>query len=209
MNNVLCLTEDNFNIGQLFLNHVYMITKYLAEYYILDSINCNKIDGEIFRVGNIMPRVSDCKFQYNIRDNAFLSRLQTIISLKAIPESYENLFFDLSPVDLCAKAIMKILCLNKKQTIYHIYNNNKATVKELLQLVGIEPEIVSNQEMIKLTKNLDNPLSVHVLNDLRRRNFIETPTENNITISILNSNDFYWNELDKKYVDSLIDLLKL
>ena len=79
-NNEICLSEDDFNIGQIFNNHVYMITKYLAEYHVLQAFNSNKIEGKIFRLGNIMPRLSDNAFQYNFKDNAIATKLQIIFN---------------------------------------------------------------------------------------------------------------------------------
>lgn len=201
------LTEENFNIDQSFNNQVYMITKYLAEYYVLEAINAGKIDGKIFRLGNIMPRISDNTFQYNSKDNAMFSRLHTIIDLKCMPKSYENLPLDFSPVDLCAKSIVKLIGLNDEQTIYHIYNNNQTTVKDFLKLSGIDCKVVSNQEMSNLIKDSADPFSAHILNDLQSSNFVETPANNEITTHILNSNNFYWNKIDENYANNLTDLL--
>ena len=107
-NENLSLTEQDFNIGQKFNNQVYMITKYLAEYNVLTAINDNKIKGYIFRLGNIMPRSTDGLFQHNKNDNAFISRLHTFTKLHSFTDTFSNIKIDLSPVDLCAKSILKL-----------------------------------------------------------------------------------------------------
>lgn len=206
LDNKICLTEDDFNIGQIFNNHVYMITKYLAEYHVLQAFNSGKIEGKIFRLGNIMPRLSDNVFQYNFKDNAIITKLQTILELQCIPESYSNLILDFSPVDLCAKAIVKLLSLSDNQTIYHIYNNNMIRLEKLLNFSKINCKIVTDDEMINLVKNSSNPLSAHILDDLINNKLLLTPTDNEKTTFILNSNDFYWNLTDKKYIDKFLDL---
>ena len=183
-----------------------MITKYLAEYHVLQAFNSGKIEGKIFRLGNIMPRLSDNVFQYNFKDNAIVTKLQTILELQCIPESYSNLILDFSPVDLCAKAIVKLLSLSDNQTIYHIYNNNMIRLEKLLNFSKINCKIVTDDEMINLVKNSSNPLSAHILDDLINNKLLLTPTDNEKTTFILNSNDFYWNLTDEKYIDKFLDL---
>lgn len=200
----LLLTEYDFNINQQFNNQVYMITKYLAEYNILTAINDGEIKGSIFRLGNIMPRFSDSLFQANAKDNAFISRLKTFIKVKAITEDYMNLKIDLSPVDLCAESILKIMKCNKNQTIYHIFNNNLVSVKQILNNLNIDYNIVSRDEFVESIRNLKNASSVHILNDLHKNNIIETPVNNDLTINLLKSIGFKWNSIDSKYINNLL-----
>lgn len=207
-NNEICLSEDDFNIGQIFNNHVYMITKYLAEYHVLQAFNSNKIEGKIFRLGNIMPRLSDNVFQYNVKDNAIATKLQIMLDLKYMPESYSNLILDFSPVDLCAKSIVKLLELNDSKTVYHIYNNNIIQLKKILNFSKINCKIISDEKMIDIVKNSSNPLSVHILDDLMHTNYHLTPTDNKKTTEILNSNGFYWNLTDEEYISKFLNLFK-
>ncbi len=206
LNNKICLTENDFNIGQVFNNHVYMITKYLAEYEFLKAFNSNKIDGRIFRLGNIMPRLSDNLFQYNYKDNAMVSKLQTILDLQCIPESYYNMVLDFSPVDLCARAIVILLSKCNAQTIYHIYNNNLIELKKLIDFSKTNCKIVSDEQMIDIVKNSSNPLSLHILDDLINKKLSITPCTNKKTTEILNSYEFYWNLTDENYVNKFLDL---
>ena len=205
-NKPLCLTENDFNIGQTFNNHVYMITKYIAEYHVLQALNNNRISGKIFRLGNIMPRLSDNKFQYNFQDNAIITKLQTILQLGLIPESYCDLTLDLSPVDLCAKAIIDLLGSNDSQTVFHIYNNNTIKLQNLLKLSNFNYKIVSDEKMIDTVKNSSNPRSLHILDDLRNKKVTLTSTVNEKTISLLNSHNFYWNLTDEKYINNFFKI---
>lgn len=201
---MLTLSEKDFNIGQIFNNHVYMITKYLAEYHILNAINKNQIQGKIFRIGNIMPRISDNVFQSNPKDNALFNRLQSIVNLGEMTQTYENLSIDFSPVDLCAKAIMTIMKLSNSQTIYHIYNNHQIEIKEFLKLAGISINYVSNEKFIADIRSLKNPLAYHLLNDLQHSDIITTPVTNDLTTNLLNSNGFSWNTIDNDYINKLL-----
>ena len=202
----LCLTENDFNIKQIFNNHVYMITKYLAEYEVLKALNSKNIEGKIFRLGNIMPRFSDNVFQHNFKDNAIFTKLQAIMQLKCMPESYSNLMLDFSPVDLCAKSIIKLLELKDNQTVYHIYNNNVISLKNFLNLSKINCKIIPDSEMIDIIQNSSNPLSIHILDDLGKNKRPLTKTDNKLTIDILNSSGFYWNKTDENYVNRFMTL---
>ena len=183
-----------------------MITKYLAEYHVLSAIEHGQIQAKIFRMGNIMPRISDYKFQLNSSDNAMLSRLQTIANLGKITPEYEKLCIDFSPVDLCSIAVMTILKSPRKQTIYHIYNNHPVTIKDFLKTAKIKTSYVSKEEFVQEIRDLNNPLSYHILNDLKNETRL-TPVTNSSTIKILNDKGFYWNKLNKKYIDNLTKLI--
>ena len=205
-NENIILDENKINIKQEFKNQVYMYTKHQAECEILNSINNNEINAKIFRLGNIMPRLSDGLFQSNYRDNAFICKIHTLINNNIITKNLENYQFDLSPVDLCAQAIIKLIEINNEQTIYHIYNNNKLSLKEFFNLANIELNYITENNLIMKLLNLNNVYDTHLLNDLKYSNFIETPVENKITINILNNSNFYWNKIDNNYINKIIKI---
>lgn len=206
INDKKLLTENKINIDQCFNNHVYMITKYEAECKILDALKKGLISAKIFRLGNIMPRFSDGLFQKNKLDNAFLSRLKTILDTNSIPKNYSDLKIDLSPVDLCSTAIVKLLTASNSQTIYHIFNNNTVKIKKIINSFNIEE--VSVLEEIERIKKLNNPYKAHLLNDLINPSFFETPASNKLTMNKLNKLHFKWNKIDSNYIDKLYDIIK-
>ena len=199
------LNENNINVGQDFKNHVYMITKYQAECEVLKAINLNQIQGKIFRLGNIMPRFSDGKFQTNFLENAFMSRIKTILKYGELTDGYLKMVIDISPVDLCAKSIVTILCDNNCQTIYHIYNNNNFSIKELLSMLNISVKISSKNDLIEKLKNSEDPFDAHMLNDLVNSEYIETPVDNSLTINLLSNIGFKWPVLKKTYLKYILD----
>ena len=201
------LSENDFNINQTFNNHVYMITKYLAEYHVLSAINNSKLQAKIFRIGNIMPRYSDSVFQPNAKDNAMFSRLKTIIKLGKITKEYENLLIDFSPVDLCANAIMKIMQSPSKQTIYHIYNNNQISLKDFLKKGKINLNHVNAKDFINELQTLKSPLASHLLNDMQSTNIHLTEVTNDLTTNFLAKKGFMWNNIDNNYIKNLIDMI--
>ena len=200
INSPLLLDEEHINICQNFNDHVYMITKYQAECKVLKSIQLGEIEGKIFRLGNIMPRITDEKFQINAKDNAFFSRVNTILKYRELTADYLKMIIDISPVDLCAKSILEIMKNNNNQTIYHIFNNNRFSVEHLLQTLNINVKIVENNELANKLSSSDDPLDAHLLNDLNNGGFMETPVINDLTTNWLNLLGFTWPELDKHYL---------
>ena len=206
INNPSLLDENTINVGQEFKKHVYMITKYQAECEVLKAIMQNKIDAKIFRLGNIMPRFSDGKFQTNFTENAFISRLHTIIKTKKLTEEYKNFTIDISPVDLCAKSIITVLKNSNNQTVYHIYNPNIVSINTLLAYMDISISTVSSDELIDELKESNDPHDAHLLNDLLESEYTETPTTNVLTVNLLNKFGFNWNTLDKNYLNNILDI---
>ena len=207
LNNIKILNEDSLFINQSFNNHVYMISKYFAEVEILNNINNNSISGKIFRIGNMMPRLSDNKFQINLYDNAFISRLKTITELKYITKEYKNFKFDITPVDLCCKAILTILkSTDNYQTIYHIYNPQEFSVEKLLSILNINVKEISKKEMIDKLVGTNNNMYSHLLNDLKNSDFVESLVVNEKTIEYLKNISFEWPILTDTYIQNLINL---
>jgi len=199
------LTENEINIKQDFKKHIYMITKYQAECEVLKAIN-NGLEAKIFRLGNIMPRIEDGLFQMNKMDNGFLCRLKTIIDTKSITKDYKKIEIDISPVDLCAIAIITLLSNENNQTIYHINNNNLITVDEIIKDLDIKD--VTRNEQIEIIRKANNPYNAHLLSDLNNEGYIETKFDSKITLKELAKYGFEWNKIDDNYLTKLFEIIK-
>lgn len=141
--------ENLIYIKQTFNNNPYLITKFYAEQKILES-NTN---AKIFRLGNIMPRVKDGKFQDNYNQNAFMSAIRLILKLGKIPKEYLDLKIEFSPVDECADSIVRLIQLECKDKIYHIVNENETQIKEILKILDEKQvEITNKTEFLKSLK---------------------------------------------------------
>ena len=153
-----------------------------------------------------MPRYKDGKFQINADKNAFLVRLKTIVKIKACPEVLKNFTIDLSPVDLCAKAIYKLMTSKSKQTIFHIVNDNQVNINSLLK--GKNIKFVDVNKAVTLIKKDNNPYNAILLNDLLNTDYVETPAVCDKTNKLLHKKLFTWNKVNKKYKDMIFDLIK-
>ena len=202
----LVLDENHINVNQYFENHVYMITKYEAECKVLDAISKGQINGKIFRLGNIMPRVKDGKFQINTPKNAFIMRLKTMLHNKVCPSTLKYYMIDLSPVDLCAKAINKLMLSKAKQTIFHVISDKPIELQKLLKNQNVR--YVSNETALNLIKKDNNPYSAILLNDLLNVNYIETIVDSRRTQKLLHNQLFSWNKINKRYKKAIFDIIE-
>lgn len=211
-------SENNFYIGQN-LENVYVRTKFEAEQKILNSI-LDGMDAYVLRVGNLMPRYSDGKFQDNINENAYLNRLKALMELGCIPEELLNGYLEFSPIDSTAMAIYKILkCTNTENRIYHLFNHNHVEAKEIIDDIahfGIDMEIVKNNEFkekIKtemkeknsdiinmLLNDMDKDMNLHYNNNIK--------VDSKHTIKLLELYGFVWPKIDIKYIANILKLLK-
>ena len=125
--------ENNLFINQS-LNNVYVRSKFEAEKLILEEINAG-LDGYILRIGNLMPRWSDGKFQINASENAYANRLLSFIKIKMMPDYLLNNYAEFTPVDSCSQAIIKIIKHpTNKNRIFHLFNHNHVNVTGLLTI---------------------------------------------------------------------------
>ena len=208
--------ESSLYIGQI-LDNVYSRSKFEAECSILDGIN-KGLDGYILRVGNLMPRFRDGVFQENISSNAFISRVLAFIKMGAIPEYLINEHLELTPVDITAKAIYKLVThYTKENRIFHLYNHHAVPIKKVLKLLDKDIVVLNDADFkAKLKSVLEDDDSKDILKNLM--NFIDESlhihyendiiTKSNFTIKYLFKTYFWWPKISNKYLKRFIKLLR-
>lgn len=98
-------SEQNLYVGQN-IKGIYTTTKFKAEIAVLEAVS-NGLDAQLLRIGNITNRYSDGKFQININDNAFARRIKSFVEIGAFPKYMLTHAIELTPVDVCADAVLK------------------------------------------------------------------------------------------------------
>ena len=210
-------SEKDFYIGQN-LNNVYVRSKFEAEKLILDAIQ-NGTDAHILRIGNLMPRMSDGKFQDNIDENAFIERLKSFLRLGILPDNLSNSHIEFTPVDYAAKSILKILKYSSsKNIIYHIFNHNYLTINTLLEIfsdLGIYIKLVKYEKFKQLLKTIldssESNILATLINDLDKDlnlNYDKIYTSSNFTIDFLKLCNFEWPKIEKEYISNILKLIK-
>lgn len=108
--------EEDYDLGQNWEENQYVKSKFLAEGLVRDAF-CDGMKGHIFRIGRLVGRASDGKFQRNAQTNAFYRTIREIRELPCIPENFGEIRVDLTPVDTCAAEILA-LHESKMQTLH-------------------------------------------------------------------------------------------
>lgn len=197
--------ENTLYIGQNLENNPYLLSKFEAEKNILIATNTKDLNAVIFRLGNIMPRESDGKFQGNYKQNIFLSALNSIIKSGVIAKELHNLPIEFSPVDECARFIIKLLLANNKNSVYHILSNKDLTVLELsniLSELGCNFETVDYNSFIeKISENTDEYTKEYISNTSLNT------YKQDITQSALKKLGLSWSTIDLTYIKNILKII--
>lgn len=196
--------ENTIYIKQNFNNNPYLISKFNAEIHILEAIQNRNLNAKIFRLGNIMPRQKDGKFQSNFSQNIFITAIKNILQMQLIADEMLNLKIEFSPVDECAKSIISLLPCGGN-TIYHILNNNEIKIEELISILNKNGYCFTTTTINKFIENLNNYSDEYVKEYITSTNL--NKYSQNISLNILNKNNFKWSISDEKYLKRIIDLI--
>ena len=216
-------SENNLYIGQNYSNNVYVHSKFESEKIVLDYMK-KGLKSQIHRIGILAGRFSDGVFQENITDNAFYSRIKSIVALSAISKSMLNHQIEFTPVDICTKAIIR-LAKNKvtDNKIYHLYNHNLTTIENIINTLrkfDITIEILNDKEFQEKILNLSsqnnsNALS-GIINDLNLNDNSLMSINYNFSVNIksdytrkyLHLLKCNWNDCDQNYLTKIVSYMR-
>ena len=217
--NKIDFCEQNLFVGQS-IKGIYTSTKYKAEVLILEAIS-KGLDAQILRIGNITNRYSDGVFQKNIENNAFANRIKSFVDMGAFPEYALEHEIELTPVDLCADCIIKILEHSSKCNMFHLYNPNLLSVKLLYDVLKKEFDI----NLVPLSNRLLSYLITGILQDEKNKKILsgiiyDLDNDKNLiytskirlnadfTNSYLNEIGFHWKKIDEDYIVKYMNYFK-
>ena len=171
------------------------------------------------RVGNLTGRYEDGHFQKNIEENAFYHILLLILKYRMIPEGMLSQTLEFTPVDLCSQAIIKLLWhTNEAQRVYHVFNPNYISVKELLEIlenlgynINVKKVEEFNAEMMEKVQQDTNILK-GVVNDLDTKEglsyHLTIEQKNEKTNEYLSKLGFNWPKIEKEYIAKILNYIK-
>ncbi len=201
--------ENTLNIDQTFNKNPYLLSKYEAEKNIIKSANDKNINAKIFRIGNIMPRLSDGKFQSNFSQNAFMLAIKEIIKLKMQNADMLNKDIFLTPSDECAKAIVTILSNdNGNNNIYHIESDKPIKVSQFIEILKDEGESFKISNIEELNNQFYKNYNIGVEHLKAILEDMDMKYNNTITLKILNKCNFRWTELNRNYIENIINIAR-
>ena len=209
--------EHNLYVNQD-ISNVYVYTKFMAERIILENVENHNINVTIIRLGNITNRYRDGKFQINISENAFLSRLISFIKLGCIPDYLLEGYGEFSPVDYVADAIVRIVKNNPDYTVFHLFNNNHIPLGKMIKIFnkyGLHIDILPEKEfleVIRKTLRENKGILSGIINDFDNNKKLVYDSniilKNNFTNEFLSTLSFKWCKIDKKYIYKYLNYLK-
>jgi len=161
-------TEDDYDIGQVWENNIYVKSKFLAEGLVLMAKK-EGVDAKIFRLGRLCGRASDGKFQINPATNAFYLFMKGFAQIGALPEDAADVKLDVMPIDLCAREALVLS--SSEGDVFHIMNPDPPGFGEIMQAVCEECLIVNNQQFGDIfrenCRKLDSGLLGFIMNNWR------------------------------------------
>ena len=211
-------TENKLYIGQDFTN-IYVTTKFEAEIAVLEAIY-DGLDAQILRIGNIANRYSDGVFQNNVKDNGFAKRLKSFIEIGAFPEYFLKHEIEVTPVDLAANSIIKILNYSSDCNMFHIANTHLLSIKEFVKTlnkmgINIIPvsDILMNDIINGILVNETRKEAISgILQDLdKNKRLIYTSSvkpKYDFTEKYLKNIGFRWKKIDKNYIIKYFNYFK-
>jgi len=207
-------TENDFYIGQNYIDNVYVRTKFEAEAKLFKAQQ-DGIIVNIFRMGNIMPRIQDGKFQHNKFDNAYYKRIYGFIQLGILPENLKEQELEFTPVDSSAGAIVKLISYQNK--VFHLLNSKTIKLEQFIQVLnelGHTIQFVSTEKFNETIKNnTSNDILESFITDLDFSNTLDYNSKitmtNDITNYYFDLEHLSWPEISDEYIKIFLkDMLK-
>lgn len=215
------LLESDLDIGQSFQGNVYGRSKFEAEKLVQKAI-IQGVNASIYRVGNLVGRYEDGQFQQNIMENGLYNNLKALISLGKIPKEFlTEGNFELTPVDSCSQAMVKLMMTKALiNNTYHLANPKRVSMqkfKEVINQMGYELTAVSDEEFYQYVQNqvqeqgFTRELSM-IYNRLRRVENLQGEDSPQImthstdfTVLALKKIGFIWPELDGIFIEKMLE----
>ena len=212
------LTEQALYIGQKSDNQ-YVVSKFLAERHILESVAAGKIEAKILRVGNLSPRAADGEFQINFNSNSSMGRLKAYRMLGACPYPLLEARMEFSPIDETARAIVLLACTPAVNRVFNVSNDHLLPMDDILSRLrrddGEPLEYVEMPEfMQRMAAAMEDPDKAQVLSSIiayaqaeGRNEAVMNMCSTSMTMQILHRMGFRWDETSSQYVDMIFDML--
>ncbi len=140
-------TETDYDIGQDWESNIYVRSKFLAEGLVRKAAG-EGVKTKIFRLGRLVGRASDGRFQKNPQTNSFYLHVQGFSRFGVIAEEMKDAPIDLMPIDMAAK---EVLALREGQlSVYHIMSHVQPKLIDVLRSVNPDMKEVSSLELNQL-----------------------------------------------------------
>ncbi|WPS88761.1 amino acid adenylation domain-containing protein [Brevibacillus halotolerans] len=208
-------TEKDFYVGQNYESNVYLRSKFEAEAVLVGGME-NGLDARIYRVGNLTGRFQDGWFQENINENMFYLLSKAFLELGGFDQEIMQGMVDLTPIDICAQAIIHII--NSKgieERVFHLQNPHLVTYDDMYRVfegLGFSRRVQSREDV---TRELDVMMSqgneklflagilTTMLDDVERAEQFNVAVDSSRTLQLLEDTSFTYPVPDDEYLRKL------
>lgn len=200
--------ENCLDIGQNYVQNVYIHSKYKAEERVLIARE-QGLKANIFRIGNLTWRMSDGMFQKNAQDSGFIGRCKGLLKLKMYSSEMNEYPIDFTAVDECATAFVLLALHNRVNNIYHLYNPNVFSLENLTKKLLVHCKQVPKKVLERRLKENIQDKEIAILSFYST---IATASKNitirnDFTLKVLDSLGFKWSKINLRYLRYLKKLL--
>ena len=144
-----------------------------------------------------------------------MNKLKTIKKLAILPTYLKDYQLELTPVDLCADAIVKLAIYKTKDynvNVFHLYNDNYVSMNVIVDILNendIKVKYVQNDEFEKsIASSISNSNdSLGFVEQFDVKNLLTSDKiifSNSKTVNILSSLEFKWQSITKDYLKFII-----
>ena len=173
----------------------------------------------MIRVGTLAAREEDGEFQINFLTNSFMGRLRSYALLGKFPYAFYANRVCLGPIDMSARAFLKLAKTPAECRLFHCVNNHTLPLGDIIRAMnadGIPVEFVEREEFNEeLDEAAKDPKKANILaamlayrNMAGDSSLVPTPVTSDYTTQVLIRSGFFWNASNEVYVKAFINALK-
>lgn len=196
--------EFNLDIGQNYVQNVYIHSKFKAEERVLLARE-QGLKANIFRIGNLTWRMSDGKFQRNAQDSGFLDRVRGLLKISMYSNELAAYPIDFTAVDECADAYVRLALHNRVNNIYNLYNPNVYYLESLCNKMLLKVKRVPKEVFERSLKERieDKEIAVLSFYNAIASSSKNVPMSNEFTVNELKKLGFKWSKINLRYLNYL------
>ncbi|ATO50304.1 non-ribosomal peptide synthetase [Brevibacillus laterosporus DSM 25] len=208
-------TERDFYVGQNYESNVYLRSKFEAEAVIVNGLE-NGLDARIYRVGNLTGRFQDGWFQENINENMFYLLSKAFLELGGFDQEIMQGMVDLTPIDICAEAIIHVITSKGiQERVFHLQNPHFVTYDDMYRVfeeLGFSRRIQSREDVtrelgVMMSQGNDKQflagLMTIMLKDAKRAEQFNVAVDSSRTLQLLEDSSFTYPVPDGEYMRKL------
>lgn len=194
--------EFNLDIGQNYMQNVYIHSKFKAEERVLLA-RADGLKANIFRIGNLTWRMKDGKFQKNAQENGFLHRCRGLFKMGMYSQELAAYPIDFTAVDECADAYVRLSMHNYVNNIYNLYNPNVVYLENLCNKMWMKVKRVPREVFEKHLKERiqDKEIAVLSFYNAIASSSKNVPMSNEFTVNELKKLGFKWSKINLRYLN--------